>query len=172
MCPNSFGTTGATSTSRAKIIITSTTTNGVTAITVDVAKVAAYAQALQNGARQLAGLGIASAGFNASMLLAANVIATDAQAFSDAAGGKLVLTYDGTSIPAGLASIFADGQKILSGGTAALPQTAIIGTVAAIFQAVQTVVGLIETFLPIALAATPRPMTEAAALAVLGVKLP
>ncbi|MDE2469423.1 MAG: hypothetical protein KGL35_11920, partial [Bradyrhizobium sp.] len=114
--------------------------------------------------------------YQAAFSTIAGIITTDAAAFDKAAGGKLALTFDATSIPATFRSIVDDAQTILSTIAAALPSTAVVGTALQIVSAVKTVVLLIEAMVPpLAPAAAARggvmasmaPMTEADALAVL-----
>lgn len=160
-------------------VLTETTTNGVTTITINVAKVNQYAEAFASGVATVLGvpgvalmLGVYLAPFQAI----AGTIVQDIAAFNTASGGQSVLTFDATSVPAAVNSILADGQKILNTIANALPQTTIVGTLLSAIDAVQTIVLLFEAMLPATVGATfaavPRigPMTEVDALAVLGVR--
>ena len=129
-------------------LFTSTTTNGVTTITMDVARADTFAQALISGLSQLALLPMVPLPYQAAFTQISGMIATDIAAFDKASGGKVVLTFDSTSIPKGVESVISDAQSILTTIAAALPQTALVGTVLQIVSAVKTIVLLLEAMVP------------------------
>jgi len=152
-------------------IVTTTTTNGVTTVTINVAKIDSYAKAFGAFTSAVAGVpGIAP--FLTTVEVAESMALQDLAAFDAATNGQLVLTFDATSVPASITSILDDGRAVLTAIQTALPQTAIIGTVLDAVNAVKTIVMLFEALLPSfgAVAASRAPMSEAQALAVLGVK--
>ena len=110
--------------------------------------------------------------FLTTVEVAESMALQDLAAFDAATNGQLVLTFDATSVPASITSILDDGRAVLTAIQTALPQTAIIGTVLDAVNAVKTIVMLFEALLPSfgAVAASRAPMSEAQALAVLGVK--
>ena len=152
-------------------VVTSTTTNGVTTVTINVAKIDSYAKAFGAFTSAVAGVsGIAP--FLTTIEVAESMALQDLAAFDAATNGQLVLTFDATSVPASVTSILDDGRAVLAAIQTALPQSAIVGTVLDAFNAVKTIVMLFEALLPSfgAVAASRVPMSEAQALAVLGVK--
>ena len=156
-------------------IVTSTTVNGVTTVTINVAKIDQYGTALASFTASVAGVpGLGQ--YLVPVEAIETVVLQDVAAFDAAAGGQTVLTFDANSIPAAINSILADGKSLLTTIGKALPSSVIVGTVLEAFNAVQTIVLLVEALLPVdtklAAAAAPRPlpMTEARALAVLGVR--
>ena len=156
-------------------IVTTTTTNGVTTITINVAKINQYAQAFASAVATVLGVpGVAVllGPYLTPFQAIAGAVVQDIAAFNTATNGAAVLTYDSTSIPSAVTSVLNDGKSILSTISQALPQTAIVGTLMSAVNAVQTIVMLFEALLPTVAAsraAIPPPMTEAQALAVLGV---
>src|SRR6185437_11906274 len=96
-------------------VFQSTTTNGVTTITVNVAKLDAWGQAFINGGTMLLGLpGVATlpAGVEIAAVLVmakANLAALDAETH-----GQAMLTFDSTSVPAAIQSVLADGKNLLT----------------------------------------------------------
>lgn len=155
-------------------IISTATTNGVTVVTVNCAKVDAWAQAFQNGINLILGLPGMSAllGVGATVLSAVSTtITVEIAAFDKASGGATTFTFDSTSVPAMISSLLADGQKLVATVQASLPQNAIVGTVATYVNAIETVVSVFEATLGTsATAGALPPHAEVAALAVLGVK--
>lgn len=148
----------------------------VTTYTMDVAKIDKYAQAFKSGVATVlsvpgveALLGVYLVPFKAIE----GIVVQDIAAFDTATGGLATVDYNSSSAQAAIDSLLNDGKKILTTIAAALPQTAIVGTLMSAVNAVQTIVLLFEALLPGTVAAsrasvTP-PMTEAQALAVLGV---
>ncbi len=156
--------------------VTTTTTSGITTVTVNVAKVDAYAQAFQNAGNTILGMPGVAGLLGPYATVASNVTAivtTDIAAFDKAAGGKTVLTFDATSVPASVNSVLADGQKLLTTLRAGLPQTAIVGSLGTYLNALATVVSLFEAMIGAPPAAATRgitPMPEGVALTILGVQ--
>lgn len=151
--------------------VTTTTTNGVTTTTINVADLDNWGTAFINAASLLAPF----LGPVGTTILAIGTVAkTDLAAVDSAAGGSLSLSFNSTSVPAAVSSLLADGQKIVSTVTSAVTN----GTVSALaaqaqtyLTAAQTIVSLFSAALGLASAASAAPkMTEAAALAALGVK--
>jgi uncharacterized protein YceK len=155
-------------------IVTTNTTNNVTTVTVNVAKINQYAQAFAAGVATVLGVPGVSAlmgQYLAPFTAIENAVVTDIAAFNAATGGAATLTFDASSVPASITSILNDGKNILTTIQTALPQTALIGTLMDAVNAVQTIVLLFEALLPAATVSAPLlPMPEAKALAVLGVK--
>ena len=157
-------------------IVTTTTTNGVTTITVNVARVDAWAQAGANAATLIADLpGIAATPASVAILGIVALVKLDAGAFDKAANGQTVLTFDANSVPASIASLASDARTLLGDARAALPNVAstAMNDAQTYVNAVQTLVSLFDaTVGGVKVGAVPAPMTEAQALAVLGVKAP
>lgn len=156
--------------------VTTTTTGGITTVSVNVAKIDAYAQAFQNAGNTILGMPGMAAMLGPYALVASQVtaaVATDIAAFDKAAGGQTTLTFDATSVPASINSVLADGQKLLTTIRAGLPQTAVVGTVATYINALATVVSLFEAMVGTAPAAAimgATPMSEDTALTILRVQ--
>lgn len=158
-------------------LFTTTTTNGVTTVTINVAALTAYGQAFINGASLIGSLpGIATSPVGLIIVGLAPVVSADLAAFSKAANGALTLSFDSTSIPNAIQSLLKDGQALATDAQAALGAVAgtALTTAQTYFNAVQTVVALFNAALASAgVAAAPlTPMTEAEALATLKVMHP
>jgi hypothetical protein len=158
-------------------IITTTTTGGVTKISINVAEVDAWAQAFVNAGNLIYGLpGVAGllGPIGSVVQIVVKMVAADVMAFDKSAGGVTDLTFDATSIPAALNSILADGRKLLATVQGALPQIGAINNVSTYANALATIVSVVEAALgvsPVSMrAGAVSPTAEAAALAVLGVK--
>ena len=157
-------------------VFQSTTTNGVTTITVNVAKLDAWGQAFINGGTMLLGLpGVATlpAGVEIAAVLVmakANLAALDAETH-----GQAMLTFDSTSVPAAIQSVLADGKNLLTDAQG-LMDTAAQGTASEVqtyINAIQTVVSIFSATIGQIVAGArvgAPPMTEAHALAVLQVR--
>ena len=147
-------------------VVSSTTSNGVTTITVNVAQVAAWGAAIKNGAALIAGLpGIAGTPQGAVVMAIVAVVTADLAAFSTAAGGSVSLTFNSTSVPAAVSSLLTDAQGALGNVGAT-----VLATAQTYVAAVQTIVALFESALgSTAVGASAPKMTEAQALTVLGV---
>jgi hypothetical protein len=151
-------------------VVTTTTTNGVTSLTINVAQLNNWGQAFINMATLLAPL-IGPVGV--TVLTIGTVAKADLTAVDAAAGGSLSLSFDSTSVPAVISSLLADGQKIVSTVGAGVTS----GAISALSAEAQTYLTAGETILSLfsaalgsvaASASTPR-MTEASALAALRV---
>lgn len=154
------------------------TANGVTTITLNVASVEAWSTAFLNASTLIAGLpGIAGSGPSVVLMALANVIAADIASFKTAAGGNLSLTFDRTSVPKAITSLLADGQSLLTDTKALLSGVAAAdaATAQTYLNAVATLVSLFEAALGNVSAKASgvlgaEPMTERQALGALGVK--
>jgi hypothetical protein len=154
--------------------VTSTTTNGVTTITVNVADINAWAQAFLNGATFLLALpGVAALPAASLIGLALAAVKTDLAAFDSAAGGNVTLTFNSTSIPAAIKSVLTDGRTLLSdaaGVPGAVPAT-VQATASEYVQALETVVSTFAAAVgQITAGAALGAMPIATALSVLRVK--
>ena len=154
-------------------VVSSTTSNGVTTITVNVAQVAAWGAAIKNGAALIAGLpGVAGTPQGAVVMAIVAVVTADLAAFSTAAGGSVSLTFNSTSVPAAVSSLLTDGKTLLTDAQGALGNVGatVLATAQTYVAAVQTIVALFEAALgSTAVGAAAPKMTEAQALTVLGV---
>lgn len=157
-------------------IVTRQTVNGVTTVTVDVARLDGFGQAFLNGTTLIAGLpGIVGTAPAMAVTALAPVISADMKAFDAAAGGKLTMTFDATSVPSAIKSLADDGRQLLADAKAALPNVAKdqVATANTYVNAVETLVSLFQAAIggvPTMAAAALAPDSEARALAVLGVK--
>lgn len=153
-------------------VITTTSAGSGTTVTVNTARADAWGQAFINAASMLAPF----AGAAAPAILAIGAVAkADLAAFDTASGGSLVLTFPSGSVPAKLAAVLADGQKLLAAAQADMPakigteaQTA-LNALATIVSTAEAVVGVSPTLAAARLSAT-APMSESAALKVLKVQ--
>lgn len=156
--------------------ITSNTTGGVTTLTVNVTQLNAWGQAFASGAKLIAGLpGIAGTAAGIAILAVATAVGTDLAAFNKVAGGSVSLSFNSTSIPAAVQSLANDGQTLLADASGALVNVATTAMTNAqtYINAVQTIVSLFQAELsaaPVGAALKATSMTEATALATLGVK--
>ena len=160
-------------------VVTTTTTNGTTKVTINVASVDKYGQAFKIGVQTFLGFPGVSTLLGSYLEPFAAIVATvttDLAAFDNAAAGQVEFDITTSSALTLVTSILAAGQKALALVQTALPQTAIIGTILNWLNAMQTIVELFMALLPgIAGAkvrdgvlATVAPMEEKQALAVLG----
>jgi hypothetical protein len=149
---------------------TTSTVNGVTTVTLNVAQVNAWGQALVNSTTLVAGLpGINATPEAQAIKLVGPMISGDLAAFNKAANGALSLTFNTTSPAAGITSLVTDAQTLLNDTSAAIGSN--LGGVAQEYlDAIKTVVSLIQAATATSLVAGATPMTEAQALATLGVK--
>ena len=157
-------------------VFQSTTTNGVTTITVNVAKLDAYGQAFINGGTMLLDLpGISTLPAAAAVATVLAVLKTDIAAFDTATQGQATLTFDATSVPAAVQSVLADGKTLLTDARSVLgtAEQAAASTAQTYIDAIQTVVSIFSATIGQITAgarAGAVPMTETQALAVLRVK--
>jgi hypothetical protein len=150
----------------------STTTNGVTTITLNVAQANSWAQALLNATTLVAGLpGIVGTPPALAVMAVEPLISADLTAFNTAANGQIVLTYDRTTPAAAVTSLAADGQKLVSDVQAAIGNVASaqLSVAQEYLAAVKTIVSFFQAAVGSVAAAAPSGMTEARALAVLKV---
>ena len=142
----------------------------VTTVTLDVAKMNAWGQALVNGAELVAVLpGFTGTPPALAILAIGPVIAADMTAFNKATEGSLTFTYDKTSPATQVTSIVDDAQKLVSAVTGSVSQipAAVVADFTQYAQAIKTIVSLIQAAIGSVSAAAPMGMTEAQALAVL-----
>jgi hypothetical protein len=157
-------------------IVTTTTTNGITTITANVARINAWGAAFINAAELISALpGIADTRAGMVVSESSMVITADLSAFAKAAGSAVTLTFDATSIPASMTSLLNDGTTLLHVAQAALPSAtgAAVSDAGAYIMALQTIVSLFTALVaaaPTTTAAAVSPMAEKRALAVLGVR--
>ncbi len=174
-----------------------TTTNGVTTITLDVAKVKAYGQAGLNAAATVSSFLSAFpvlAPYAAAISVADTALSGALKAFSDAAGSTLTINYNDASWQTRVSSVLTDmttvGGAINSAiaGSGSILSAAVIADAKTASNALATIVSVFEALLSISSTRAPvRPrmtrdmvfvgapnpatgMTEAQALAILGVK--
>ena len=173
--------TGATALIPAAVLIgcgavTTTTTNGVTTITINVAQINAWATAFINAAALVAALpGIAGTPTGLAITGVGGAAKLDLGAFTAVAGNSLSLTFNSTSAPAAVQSLLADGNELLTDAKGALGSVAstalgsaqtyvtALGTIVSLFQAAMGVSASVAT-----VSAT-APMSESTALKTLGV---
>ena len=151
-------------------LVQTTTTNGVTTVTVNVADVVAYAQAGINAASLVGSL----VPGGAAIVAVGSTIAVDLAAFSKATAGQVTLTWNATSVPALVRSLLGDVQQLLADVTAAVPQVpaSVASQASTYLSALSTVVTLFEALVAPASVAAAKPisMTRLQALSALGVK--
>jgi hypothetical protein len=155
---------------------TTTTTNGVTTITVNVAKLDAYGQAFINGANLLLSLpGVSTLPAAALITAILGVLKTDLATFDASAAGNVTLSFDSTSIPAAIQSVLTDGKTLLTDANSVLgsAEQAVVSTAQTYINAISTVVSLFAAEIgqmTVGAAMGAAPMSEAQALSVLGVR--
>lgn len=151
----------------------STTTNGVTTITLNVAQANAWAQAALNAVTLVTSLpGIVGTPPALAIIAVEPLISADLTAFNTAANGQLVLTYDRTSPAAAVTSLAADGQKLVTAVQAAIGNVAssAMQTAQTYLAAVKTIVSLFQAAAGSVAASAEMGMSEGDALKTLGVK--
>lgn len=148
-------------------MISSTTTNGVTTVTVNTADANNWGQAFINAASLIATLAIPA---SAPAILAIGATAkVDLAAFNTATNGTLTLTFNSGSPPAALASLLTDGQNLLTAAQGAIPAAA--ATQAQTYlTALATIVSTAEAAVGVSVAGAAARMTQTQALATLGVR--
>lgn len=160
-------------------LFTVTTTDGVTTLTVNLAKLAQYATALKNGVTTLFSVPAIAAALGAATVAlvttAVGDLAAQVTALSAADKGATSLVFTTTSVPAALTAFQTDAVTIAS--NTAIVFTTLGSTVGAdimtTIDAFNTIVALAEAVLPtpaarLAAATAPK-LSEAAALLILGV---
>lgn len=152
---------------------TTSTTNGVTTVTLNVQQVQLWATALVNASNLVASLpGIA--GTAPALVVAAlgPIITADIAAFAKTAGSAVSLTFTTSSVPAAVASLETDANILLNDAKSVVTGVAAadLGLATTYVNAIETVVTLLEAAVgsvPAAAKTKALPMTEAQALAVL-----
>jgi hypothetical protein len=158
-------------------VLSTSTINGVTTVTVNVAQIGAWGSAFINASALVYQLpGIAGTPIGTTLLTIGSALGSDLDAFTKASGNSISLTFNGTSVPSAVRSLFTDGQTLLTVAKGALGSVA-----AAALRSAQTYVTAVETIVALftvvmgivpvtASAVLGAPMTEAQALAVLQLK--
>jgi len=156
---------------------TTSTVNGVTTVTLNVAQVTNWGTAFLNCAKFVAGFSGLPA---ATVTLIDGVISTteaDLTTFETTTSGVVELKFDSTSVPAAVSSLLADGKTLVADLSAiAMDKTASYFSAATNYlNAAETILTLFEAALgsvsaKVSLAVGATPMTEAQALATFGVK--
>lgn len=146
-------------------------------ITINIAQVNAWATAFINAANLVVALpGIAGTPTAATISGVGAVASSDLAAFTATTGGAISLTFSSASVPAALQSLLADGNTLLADVKGALGGVASTAaqTAQTYITALQTIVALFNAAMSISVAtqaaAATAPMSEAKALATLGVK--
>lgn len=159
------------------------TVNEVTTITLNTATVDTYAKAMDvAGAALLANPIVSAAMGPAAVAIAQTALAgitAGASAFDTATAGKATVTFNSTSVPNGLLSVYDDANTLLSEVNAAVAaQTGTLASdVSQYVSSLQTIFGLFGALLTAvlpaaAVGAKKLPMTEAQALAVVHLTAP
>lgn len=157
---------------------TVTTANGVTTVTVQLATIDAYAQAVKNGTAALLANPVISGALGAAVVAAINAAETDVtnsiSALDTANAGSISLTFSTASVPAALTSLQADAKTILGDVQTVFTSlgTQIGSDVVQTFDAFETIVSLLVAIGSAAVGAPAVKMTQAQALSVLGVQAP
>ncbi|MGG6429384.1 hypothetical protein ACQ5TV_05310 [Acetobacter ghanensis] len=174
-----------------------TTTNGVTTITLDVAKVKAYGQAGLNAAATVSSFLSAFpalAPYAAAISVADTALSGALKAFSDAAGSTLTINYNDASWQTRVSSVLS-GMTTVAGainsaiaGSGSILSATVIADAKTADNALVTIISVFEALLGISSTRAPvrarmtrdmvfvgasnpaTGMTEAQALAILGVK--
>jgi hypothetical protein len=157
--------------------VTCTTNGPVTALTINVAEVNAFAQAAANGAAMvegdpliLAAITAAAPGIPQLILLAVNGLAAATAAWNVATSGSATVTYDGTTITSAFQTVSADVQQVatqLGAAAAAVPSVGnkvLAGTTATIVD-VSNAVKTAVSFLQAMVASVGAPLGAAAPMA-------
>ena len=161
---------------------TVTKSGNVTSVTLNVAKIDAYAKAAQNFANTILSVPLITSALGRGPVTIINACVTNIVAaidqFDTAANGAATVSYDSTSIKTAVKSIISDLQTVLAYGGQAVAGIENTTATADTLSKVNTAISAAETVLSLLTAlivsagvarAAPTPMSEAAALAVLGV---
>lgn len=161
---------------------TVTKSGNVTSVTLNVAKVDAYAKAAQNFANTILSVPLVTSALGSGSVTIINACVTNIVAaidqFDTAANGAATVSYDSTSIKTAVNSIIADLQTVLAYGRQAVAGIESTTATADTLSKVNTAISAAETILSLMTALivsvgvarmAPTPMSEAAALSVLGV---
>lgn len=158
---------------------TTSTTNGVTTITLNVTKVKDYGQAGLNAAATVASFLAAYPALSpymAAITVADTALSGALTAFSDAAGSTLTISYNDTNWKTRVDSILADIEQVgnsieaaISGAGTSL-SASVLADAKTASSALDTIISVFRGLLGVSSTARATPsMTEAQALAVLGV---
>lgn len=161
---------------------TITTSGNVTSVTLNVAKVDAYAKAAQNFANTILSVPLVTSALGSGPVVLINAAVTNIVAaidqFDSAANGAVTVSYDSSSVKTAVNSIISDLQTVLSYGKQAVSGIENTEATADTLSKVNTAISAAETILSLMTAlivsvgsarVAPLPMSEAAALSVLGV---
>lgn len=160
-------------------VVTRKTVNGITTITINMAKLDAYAQAIDNAVKTLLGnpliASVMGPGVAAGIEAAAMGVASAAALLDKQANGSATLTFNATNPPAALKSLQADAVKVFNGLKDAVTAAgaAVPAKVSQAFSALETIVAFVLALMPSVAAAKAKTvpvvkMPEAKALKVLG----
>lgn len=154
---------------------TSTTTNGVTTETINLATVNAYATAIENGANTLLAIPLISAAMGPS---AVSIVSTATKGVASAIStlntvykGQISFSFTVANTPAALDALVTDANQI-NGAVSAITASAgseITANEQEIIDALQTVVSTLIALVTGAVGAAETPLPIGAALLVLGV---
>lgn len=159
--------------------------NGNTVDTLNVAKINAYLQALDNGGNALlaspAIVNLLGTGVITLVKTAVDDLAKMSSAFNDATHGKVTITTDTSSVMGFITTALADAQTLssqISQAISAAQLSVLPASIQDVISAFRTVVSLLQAVLATAsakartIAASVATMTEEHALEILKVKLP
>ncbi|MFT8587381.1 hypothetical protein [Acetobacter papayae] len=160
---------------------TVTTTNGVTTITLDVTKVKNYGQAGLNAAATVTSFLStfpAMAPYALAITAAETALSGALSAFSSAAGSTLTISYDDASWKTRVDSILTDLDTLAAAiesaiaGSGSTLSTSVIADAKTAYNALATIISVFKALLGVSSAVRngPTSMTEAQALAALGVR--
>lgn len=179
---NFLRTSGLLACATALAACTVTKSGNVSSVTLNVAKVDAYAKAAQNFANTILSVPLVTATLGAAPVALINAAATGIVGAIDqintAANGAATVSYDSTSVKTAVNSIIADLQTALAYAKQGIAGVESTAATADTISKVNTAISAAETILSLLTAlivsvgvarAAPTPMSEATALAVLGV---
>jgi hypothetical protein len=154
------------------------TTNGtVTAVTLNVAKVDAYAKVISSGGAMLLGLSFIAGPMGPGVVLivqaALTGVAAAIAAIDKESNGAISVSYDNANVRAAISSMLTNAQVVLSNAqAAAATQTgADVTTAQTYIKALNTAILLVQAMLG-GFGAPKLPMTEAEMFKSVGVKAP
>jgi hypothetical protein len=154
---------------------TTTTSGGVTTLTINVAKIDAYAHAIQSAGTALLADPVIAGLLGPNVALAETAVAAvvaGLTAFDAAAGGAVTVSIDTSGVSAAVQSILTNAQSLLALIQAGVStsKTALASTISNYIASLATIVALLQVLVASATtgakAAPVLPMTEARALAV------
>lgn len=161
---------------------TVTKSGNLTSVTLNVAKVDAYAKAAQNFANTILSVPMVTSTLGTGPVVLINAAVTGIVAaidqFDAAANGAATVSYDSTSVKTAVNSIISDLQTVLTYAKQGISGIESTASTADTISKVNTAISAAETVLSLLTAlivsvgvarAAPTPMSEASALAVLGV---